>query len=254
MRNSEGNQQLLEVLLAEGAAGDATTTRGPAAESDPVLLIRKKLESIIIPRVEFREATLREAVDFLKKKAVQLDPEPDAKKRGFAIVLRLNAGTPMSTVPAIPGLEGLPTAAGAVPAEPPESRITMSLANVPVGEALKYVANLSGCKLKVEPFAVAILPLESGASDLITKEWRLSDAMRAKVGLESGGDAKAQLSSKGIVFPEGATATWLSLTKRLVMKNTEENLEKIDKLLDGKPAGAPSTNPAAAPDGTTATP
>src|SRR5690606_17558737 len=35
--------------------------------------IQRKLETIIIPRLEFREASIREAIDFLKKKSVELD-------------------------------------------------------------------------------------------------------------------------------------------------------------------------------------
>ena len=35
--------------------------------------IQKKLERIIIPTLEFQEATIREAVEFLKKKSIDLD-------------------------------------------------------------------------------------------------------------------------------------------------------------------------------------
>ncbi len=49
--------------------------------------IRRKLERIIIPKLEFREATIREAIEFLKKKSVELDDESPAGEKGVNIVL-----------------------------------------------------------------------------------------------------------------------------------------------------------------------
>src|SRR5205807_1771581 len=50
--------------------------------------ITQKLNSIIIPRVEFRDASVREAIDFLRQQAAANDDSPDGKK-GVDIVLRL---------------------------------------------------------------------------------------------------------------------------------------------------------------------
>src|SRR3954471_5174098 len=59
----------------------------PAAERGAA--VRRKLMQIIIPRLEFRDASVREAVDFLKQKSVSLDPDPDPHRRGVGIHLRL---------------------------------------------------------------------------------------------------------------------------------------------------------------------
>ena len=50
--------------------------------------ISQKLNSIIIPRVEFRDASVREAIDFLRQQAAANDTSGDSKK-GVDIVLRL---------------------------------------------------------------------------------------------------------------------------------------------------------------------
>jgi len=50
--------------------------------------ITQKLNTIIIPRVEFRDASVREAIDFLRQQAADNDPTGDGKK-GVDIVLRL---------------------------------------------------------------------------------------------------------------------------------------------------------------------
>ena len=43
--------------------------------------IMKKLEKIIIPKLELREATIREAIDFLKKKSVDLDVDSPSETK-----------------------------------------------------------------------------------------------------------------------------------------------------------------------------
>ncbi|MEO8353898.1 MAG: type II and III secretion system protein, partial [Chthoniobacteraceae bacterium] len=77
--------------------------------------INAKLQQIVIPKLEFRQATIREAVDFLKKRSAELDPTTDVQaEKGVNIVLQLNEGgggsslpapAPGPAVPAIPGLE-----------------------------------------------------------------------------------------------------------------------------------------------------
>src|SRR5689334_8027341 len=49
--------------------------------------ISNKLNSIIIPKIEFRDASLREAIDFLRQQAAANDPSTE-DKRGVDMVLR----------------------------------------------------------------------------------------------------------------------------------------------------------------------
>ena len=56
---------------------------------------------------------------------------------------------------------------------PAGARITVTLDNIPLGEALRYVANQAGLKVKVEPYAVAIIPLSEQSNDLITKRYHV---------------------------------------------------------------------------------
>jgi hypothetical protein len=60
-----------------------------------------------------------------------------------------------------------------------EARITVTLNQIPLGEALRYVANQVGLKVKVEPYAVAIIPLTEQSDDLITKEYRVRPILLA---------------------------------------------------------------------------
>src|SRR5262245_54692981 len=152
-----------------------------------------KLNSIIIPHIEFRDTTIREAIDFLREQAAENDPSG----QGVNIVLRLvplgqvaappvpvlppGAGAPAPGVPvqAPPaGAQGAPGGSPGVPPVPVVSgpagaRITVTLDNIPLGEALRYVANQAGLKVKVEPYAIAVIPLTEQSNDLITKRYHV---------------------------------------------------------------------------------
>ncbi len=103
--------------------------RHQLAEKRPFLIMQA--EHIIIPKLEFREATIREAIDYLKKKSVDLDVDSPPGDRGVNIVLKLEGssggGAPAGGaaapaaggIPGIPGLEAAPGAAPAVPGAAP---------------------------------------------------------------------------------------------------------------------------------------
>jgi general secretion pathway protein D len=248
--------------------------------------ITAKLNRIIIPKIEFHDATVREAVDFLKQKSVQLDvQEPDPTKRGINIVLQLDTAgdisapvsapaAPTAAAPAIPGLEAAPAAGGGLPSAGPapavapastgEAHITLSLSNIPLIEALKYICNLANLKLKIDPYAVEIVPPSVNTDELITKEYKVpasfmsaapdttgasaalsAPATRGGGGATAGVDSSGAgnslgakqsaidyLTAQGVPFPPGASATYFPATSRLIVHNTAANLEVVDAIID----------------------
>ena len=248
----------------------------PNTEAAGTARITAKLNSIILPRLEFREATIREAIDFLKRKSVELDTkEPDPARRGVNIVLRLDspgggfapAPAVVAPVPAgIPGLDPLPGAVtdpsgglGLPSVNPNDARITVSLTNIPLVEALRYVTGLAGLKFKVEPFAVSIVPQGTPTDVLQTKEYKVrpgfigrsvaaagpdslqptaGDATRGTPSISGRLDAKEFLISQGVVFPPGGSATYIASSSRLVVRNTQENMDLVDTLVSAMDEGA----------------
>jgi len=85
-------------------------------------------EKIILPSVEFRDATLAEAITFIRIKSRNLDPD----KKGINILLKGDGGI---------------------------AKITLSLNNVPVSEALRYCAELAGQKLSADENTFLVSPL-----------------------------------------------------------------------------------------------
>lgn len=232
--------------------------------------IENKLNRIIIPQISFRDTTVREAIDYLKVKSKELDvTEPDPAKRGVSIVLKLEsvpfsgggASSLQVPAPAIPGIDSAPvvpdasaTAVSAV--SPSDARITLELENLPLMEALRYITNLANLKFKIDPYAVAVVPISEPTDVLITKEYKVppgfignapapdpaSGLGAAQVGDATGAgrqitgraQARAFLESQGVQFPPGATANFLPSSSRLVVRNTQENLDLIDTLVDAQ--------------------
>ena len=97
----------------------------------------RKLDKIIIPKIDFRDVTVREALEFIKQRATSLDSvEQDTALKGVNVVL-----------------ESVPDTATS------EAKISLSLTNVPLRTAIDYVAQAANMKFKVEPNAVVVAPV-----------------------------------------------------------------------------------------------
>jgi hypothetical protein len=194
--------------------------------------IRRKLMTIVIPRLEFRNATLREALEFLKKKSVEFDPAEDPANRGVSIVWKSTNAPAVSlalSFSSIPGLEAVP----APPVPQPnkeEPRLTLSLSNIPLGEALRYVAGLTNHRVSVEQYAVALIEKGEPSADVTAKEWKLDETMARALALGQR-EASPELRQHGVTFPEGSAAIWLRTSRKLIMRNTRENHDRVDQLL-----------------------
>src|SRR5206468_2752341 len=103
--------------------------------------------------------------------------EPVAPPEGAGTPPPAGAGSPPAGTGAAPGAP-VPARPGAPrvvapPSGPAAARITVTLDNIPLGEALRYIANQAGLKVKVDPYAVSIIPLTEQSNDLITKRYRV---------------------------------------------------------------------------------
>jgi general secretion pathway protein D len=328
-----------------GVVGPAVGVRG-SGDGRGTAQVSRRLTSIIIPHLEFRDATIREAIDVLREQAAENDTGPEPK--GVNIVLRLvpigqvappsmpvqpvalppGAGTPATgglLSGSAPGSAGAPAGAAApgapvqtgpiaAPAFVPTSaipplnaRITVNLDNIPLGEALRYIAAQAGLKIKTEPYAVSVIPLTEQSNDLVTKRYHVppeffggpldvgyyvggslsgglgvggggnnvttsvpvaeqeiernavSFQTSSGVGTGAGGtsqsnqvqgtattrqslfndrqlvgraDAKTMLQSMGVPFPAGASATFWPHSGTLIVRNTQDNLDFVDALVD----------------------
>ncbi len=251
--------------------------------------ITTKLNTIIIPKIEFRDASIREAIEFLRQQAAENDPGADGR-RGVDIVLRLNTlgtraettsttttstvASSISTAPGIspePAVVPPPSGATTISAplnSPAEARITITLNQIPLGEALRYIASQAGLKVKIEPYAISIIPISELSNDLLTKQYRVppgfisgslnasgsalnQPAANAKTAVQTTGTAKDTQESTGgrlLVNREGAkeflegqgvsfsvpgsSANFLPQSSRLIVRNTPDMLELVDAIVE----------------------
>ena len=150
------------LLMFGGVAGSLHAQGGAIAgtrDDRASASIKFKLASIIVPHIEFRSTTLADAIEYLRQESQRLDPDPDPQARGVNIFLKL---------PAAAG-----TSAGQAPPSA-KTRVTLTLDRIPLLEALKYVASQAGLKVKVEPYAVSLVPLSEATEALITAIFRIS--------------------------------------------------------------------------------
>ncbi|HXM29976.1 MAG TPA: type II and III secretion system protein [Chthoniobacterales bacterium] len=294
--------------------------------------IKNKLNTIIIPRIEFHNTSLREAVEVLRQQAVENDRTTEGQ-RGINIVLRLvpigqvapplapvePAAPPASATSPAPGAAAPPTAPATTPvaarpvtapavvptsAVPPAS-INLDVSQMPLSDALHYIADQAGLRVKIEPHAILLIPRSEQSGDLITRTYivppeffggpldigyilgtgagsatasggaqggqAVTPPIVAKDEIEknaasfqssvgSGGaastlaaqgtittrqqltssrqlvgraDATTFLRSMGVDFsPPGSSATFLPQTSTLIVRNTQDNLDMVDALVD----------------------
>lgn len=124
IRNTADQMELVEAYML--SLKDQAPPLSPEVEA-----YLRKIESIILPSVEFVETPLMDAVELLHARSVELDAaEPDPAKKGINIVVS--------------------------PGSIRDVLVNLKLTNVPLSEALRYTAELAGGGLRVDESAVVI--------------------------------------------------------------------------------------------------
>ena len=217
-----------ETPVRRADLGPAAVIEQPVLVSRGTQSINRKLDEIIVPRINFTDATVREAIEYLRQRSDVLDTEAiNPADRGVNIVLKLDQAAASQTV-------------------------TIDLSNLPLREALTYITNLANLKFKVEPFAVLIVPINEATDTLITKEYRVppgfitatptggGDAGTEFASTAGQSTAKNFLESQGVQFPPGASANFLASSSRLIVRNSQENLDLVDALVESSTGAVPS--------------
>jgi general secretion pathway protein D len=232
---------------------------GAPTDTAGVAYITEKLKNIIIPRIDFEDTTVEEAIDFLRLRAAELDTtETDPARKGVNFVVR----RPRAAAPAAGGADAgvVPGAGDALPlaaSDPGALRIKeLRIRNVPLAVALKYIGEQTKLRYKVDDFAVTLVPQTEGGDELFTRTFRVppdfSTALDGGGGGGGGGGAADDpfaadaggakntltarkpildlLKGAGILFGEGSSAT-LSTGGVLLVTNTPSELDKVEQLV-----------------------
>lgn len=223
--------------FASEAMGQAQTGAEIAARNRALALDRK-MKSLMLRQVRLDGAALAESVDYLAGLARVADTEAkDPASRGISILLQL-------------GEEGGELAKQALARE-----INLKLDNVPFRTVLDYVAQQAGLAVRVESYAVLLVPPGDADKFLFTRTYNVPPDFIASVPVDTaaaggGGDPFAaaaapaaglslkRLSPKdfllqaGISFPPNAFAVFDARSSTLTMRNTSGNHDLLEGMVD----------------------
>lgn len=182
----------------------------PKEEETGRAVILKKLE-IRIPQINFQNATLEEAVSHFRTRSIELDPD----KEGINWVVRRRPGHTNEIK--IESLVGK---------------------NLTIKEALEAVCEKTKTRYRVDNYAVTVLPqLAPGEEDtwVVQRSWKtLPDfpALITATGISPRSRSIAgHLKALGVGFPQEASASYLTNSATLIVRNTPKNLELIDEII-----------------------
>ncbi len=206
----------LLIVLAVAAAIFLRPAGVPVTPPAPIPF-EQRVQRIILPVFALNNAPLREAIDVLKREARERDPE----KKGVNFVVR-----------ELPG--GI------------EKPATIRLTNVPLTEAVRYLADLTGLKVELVPDAEAFVFTPMPPADdptrnqLYTREWRPTEEWLQSLVAENRttGHIQTALVANGLTFPKGASMLWLPASGKLVMRNTGHNLDLLKTMIAVEPASS----------------
>ena len=231
-----------------------TIIDGPGEVSRSVS-IAAKLQQIVIPVVDFNNTTVEEAIDFLRIRSIELDLGTlDEKEKGVNFVVRKPKVVDAAddSLDAEGGLLGDAVDPSAVTID------KLYLTNVPLQVALQYICDKAKLRYKVDEYAVTLLPLTSDETDdIVTRRWSVPPTFENFLdsgGGSDGGAADADpfatedtgggkgikprkpiqelLREQGVVFIDGTSASLLTGSGTLVVRNTPTQLELIDAIVE----------------------
>jgi general secretion pathway protein D len=219
-------------LEMEASLGDVSFDNS----SPDFISVKNKLDRIIIPKIALDQASLSEAIDFLRLKASEADTlETDPTRRGVNFTVSL-------------GPEDSPTAQKIRAA-----RFDLQLSNLPLSQILKYIAEVTQTSISTDDFSVIITPTGGATTELISRTYRvppdfittLSAGAPAAASDDPFGaaappggvltkrlGAQEALALQGVTFPEGASASYTPATNTLRVVNTETSQDFIAQIIE----------------------
>ncbi len=252
-------------LLSEGEGPGRTRVAKPDESG-----LMRKLEEIVIPTIDFEEATIQTVVEFLKKKSRELDPDGE----GVNIILYeepAGARAPESREEA--GADFGEFGGGGFDFEDEEEperadtggdggpmgkRITLTLDRIPLGEAIRYITLAAGLKYRMDTNAVLIASKDMVWEEMETRFYSVEAGVLDLGGGGGGGgdgdgggfgdfdggfeeedeedggtreNLKAFFAELGVNFPAGSRIAYNDRAGKLVVTNTPQNLRNLEKAL-----------------------
>jgi len=202
--------------------------------------LSEKLARLVLQEVSFTDANIQAVVKFLAQESKRVDVVDGT---GINIVLGIDEAE----------IDNVPL-------------VTMSLENMPMNEVIRYLCQICNLKYRIEEQVLTIgndsidemdtkffkvrsalitRIAPASASDDTSESFDEEDFFDAESTFEDSSDGggtsskrsvtsealKGYFSDRGIQFPEGATIAYSRRSGKLTVKNSHENLRRLDTLL-----------------------
>lgn len=173
--------------------------------------LRRKLETIVIKKLEFNDAELVDVLKYLHQTSVASDTNSPVGERGvnFTINLKASGGTVLTNMP---------------------PRLTLEMRDVSLADVIKYITEISGLKYRLENNGVVITP-DEGPLQARTYKFEFSTiSVMVGTNYNQSGSLKEFFINVGIPFPEGSSITYIPNQNMVIAVNTVDNLNKMEKI------------------------
>ncbi|MCD8061333.1 MAG: tetratricopeptide repeat protein [Akkermansiaceae bacterium] len=210
---------------------------------NPVVSVDRKLGMIRLPRVQLEQATVEEAVDYLRNQS-RVHDETAQTEAERGINISLDPGSPDSVT------------AKDIAAK----KITLNLQNVPLREALQYVARASGLIFRTNAYGAELVTPSAGTSYMVSKTIPVPPGFFSGTDSSSGSDdldpfasgdsgssgmtlrrvdPQKMLAAMGLKLPAGSSVKYNAGNSTLFFHGTPRDLNFLEELVAAKSAAQP---------------
>lgn len=208
--------------------------------------VAAKLDRIIIEKIALDQASLNEAIDFLRSSTRKTNlADTDSETINFALNL------------------GAPDSESAIRIN--NQKFDLQLSQVPLSQVLKYITSLTRTSYHTDDFSVIITPAGSTSAELIARTYRVAPDFLTNISNNGGGEASGAatdpfaqntgngglltkrlsaqeaLTTQGVSFPEGTSATYSPANNTLRVINTAINQDIIAQIVEAQGKTEPVT-------------
>ena len=205
--------QLSLALLAAALSsyGDETAA-GQEPAANAALLAKAgsaedKLKTIILPKVPFRDASIKEVVQYLQERSKALDPANE----GVDIQLKL-----------VPPAEG----------EEDGRTFSMEFHDMPLVDVVRYLCLAGGLKYRVEGNTIVIADRSIPINPIETQAFDIDRAtLLALCGALEPDALRKTFAQLGLSFPEGSSIRYDAQAAKLLLTNLPADLHRAEQLV-----------------------
>jgi len=255
-------------IIEEVELPEIVRTQGTISTRTDSEELRKKMDDIIIPSIEFRSANIQDVVQFLVEESIEGDPAGD----GVNIILNLNIGASEVVEQDNSSFDEFDSGddfggwdddlGGGMDDSQTETfsagssstpTITLNLRRISLHDALKIITEVSGLRYRIDGNVVIITPVDYVAGTVVTRMYPVqpsfldvvisreeeddTDRGGGFIGMGGGNTSMARQDVKdffekaGVPFPRGTSITYNPGISQLIVANTAENLEIFERIL-----------------------